>query len=502
MDALEDELRAVAPEALEPGSEAALTQAFLLEVLAGERGHRAVRPELWRVSGTFNAWPSELATLAQLQPVATPRDREAALARFAEVPGFIERERRNLEEGLAGGWTAVRANVLAALRQLDALLSAPPEASPFVRMGEGGDEAFRTRLLRLEEGELRPAIARFRSWLAERYLPSAPDEGGMAALPGGEGAYRAAIRKWATVERAPEEVHALGLERMERIRGEMAELSARSFGGRPPEELLEALRTEPEFLLGGRDELLRIARDAVDRAERALPLWFGRVPLAPVEVRPVPDFAEASAPAAYYTAPEEGSGRPGIYHLNLRDAERQPLAGVESTAFHEAHPGHHTQLSLARETPGIHPVRQLLFLSGFGEGWALYSERLSDEMGLFTSDIDRMGLLSNEALRATRLIVDTGLHALGWTRAEAIACMRANTTEDPASIEAEVNRYLAVPGQAVSYMLGCVEVEALRARAEAALGEAFDLPAFHDALLGEGALPLGVLRERMEAWAG
>jgi len=483
-----------------PGSPAEITREFLLEILRGSRGQRLCRMELWNVSGTFSSWPSQMATLAQLQPVRTALDGEAALERFAQLPRLIDQEIQNLERGLGLGFSAVAANVHAGIRQVSGLLEQPIEASPFVGMAPPGRAELRARLERLEREELRPAFERYRGYLVDSYLPRARPDGGIGNHPEGRAAYRAAVRAWATVDPDPEEIHRLGLERMDLIQAQMQEVSDRSFGGLGPSELLRVLRVDERYLLGGRDQLLRVARDAVDRAGRALPLWFGRVPAAGIEVRPVPEFAEAGAPSAYYTPPAGESGRPGIYHLNLRDAEHQPLAGVESTAFHEAHPGHHTQIALAQEREGLHPVQRYFFLSGFGEGWALYAERLSDEMGLFTSDVDRMGLLSNEALRAARLVVDTGLHALGWPRERAIAYMSENTAEDPASVEAEVSRYLAAPGQATSYMLGCVEFEELRARAEAELGGAFDVRAFHDELLARGSLPLGTLRTTMERW--
>jgi uncharacterized protein (DUF885 family) len=219
-----------------------------------------------------------------------------------------------------------------------------------------------------------------------------------------------------------------------------------------------------------------------------------------VVVEAVPAFNEASAPDGFYTNPAEDGSRPGTYYINLYRAETSPRAGLESTAFHETYPGHHLQSGLALERTELHPVSRYFFMSGFGEGWALYSERLADEMGLFTSDVDRMGMLSAQAMRAARLVVDAGMHALGWSRQRAIEYMLANTAESEDGVTSEIDRYIAVPGQATSYMLGALEIRRLRREAEARFGSNFDIKAFHDRVLEDGAVPLSMLREKLEAW--
>jgi uncharacterized protein (DUF885 family) len=216
-------------------------------------------------------------------------------------------------------------------------------------------------------------------------------------------------------------------------------------------------------------------------------------------VEPYPPFLEKTAPGGQ-AIPPSADGAPGKYMVNAYDATSQSRAGLESTAFHEAYPGHHMQLALALEKDGLHPISRYFFLSGFGEGWALYTERLADEMGLFSGDIDRLGLYSNEALRAARLVVDSGMHVLGWSRQQAIDYLLANTTETPDRATAEIDRYIAVPGQATAYMIGNLEIRKLRTEAEAALGAKFDVKAFHDALLEDGSMPLWALREKIERW--
>jgi uncharacterized protein (DUF885 family) len=488
-------------EFLPQGTPAAVTHGFLTEVLRNAIAFRTCRTELWNVSPTWTGWQSEMASLANAQPVGTPAQRDAALQRFGALPAFLEQEVANLRDGLRQGYSAPQVNVRSVIRQMDAMLESPLSESPFVAMAGDSMPEFRASLERLEVETIRPAVARYRAFLQDEYLPQAREAVGVNANPNGDECYAAAVRYHATVSMGAEEVHELGLQEMARIRGEMAEIAARSFGTGDVASVLNALRTDPRYLVGGRDAMMRIAEDAVRRSAEAAPQWFGTVPASHVVVEPVPSFQEEGAPFAYYYAPAEDGSRPGTYYINLRGAETAPRAGVEATAFHEAYPGHHLQIALAVERKGLHAVQRHIFLSGTGEGWALYTERLSEEMGLYTSDVDRMGLLSNEALRAARLVVDAGMHALGWSREQAIDYMLANTAESRGTVTAEVDRYIAVPGQATSYMIGALEIRRLRELAEDAMGDAFDIRSFHDRVLEDGAVPLSMLDAKIRAWA-
>jgi len=242
------------------------------------------------------------------------------------------------------------------------------------------------------------------------------------------------------------------------------------------------------------------AQSALDRAKAALPAWFGILPKADVIIQPYPPFQEASAPGGQYNAPSEDGTRPGIYLINTYEPEKQSKAGLEATAFHETYPGHHLQLAIARERPGAHKLVSYFYSSGFVEGWGLYSERLADEMKLYSGDVDKMGLLSNEALRAARLVVDAGMHALGWTRQQAIDYLMANTTASLAFATAEVDRYIAVPGQATAYMLGNLEIRRLREQTQRELGSRFSIRDFHDRVLEDGNVTLPMLRQKIEGW--
>lgn len=497
-DQLLAELRTVPIEVLY-GRPAATTYRFLQNLLEAARDFRVCRSELWNVSPTWTGWQAELPVVVGMQATETADQQRDTLARVSEVPRYLADEIANLREGLRLGYTAPKHNVRTVIEQMDALLKTPPADSPFVQIAKPGAPAFRRDLLRLETEHIRPAIVKYRDFLRETYLAAARDAIGISANPGGVDCYRAAVKFYATVEMNPQAIHDLGRAQMARIQEEMRAIGRRSFNEDDPLRLLALVRTDPRYRFTSRQELIRYAESAVSRAKAALPAWFGRLPSAPVVVEPYPSYLEKSAPGGQ-AVPPTSDGRPGKYLINAYNATEQSRAGLESTAFHEAYPGHHLQLALALERDGLHDLSRYFFLSGYGEGWALYTERLADEMGLFSSDVDRLGLLANEALRAARLVVDPGMHVLGWTRQQAIDYLTAHTTETPAHAAAEVDRYIAVPGQATAYMIGSLEIQSIRRDAEQALGGRFDIRAFHDVILEDGSLPLWVLREKVQRW--
>jgi uncharacterized protein (DUF885 family) len=467
------------------GMPEAHTYKFLQHLLESSIGYRVCRMELWNVSPTYTGWQGDLPVAAGMQNTARPEDQQNALARWSQVPQYLDDEVANLKEGLRLGYTAPRSNVQSVIGQMDAMLSAPISDSPFVQMAE--------RI------QIRPAITRYRDFLKTTYLPAAREAIGVSANPNGLACYGAAITYHATVSMTPQEIHDLGTTQMEKITAEMKEVGRRSFNIDDPAALLKLVTTDPKYRFKSRDELIKTAESAVARAKAALPQWFGIVPMAPVIVEPYPAFLEKTAPGGQ-AVPPTADGKPGKYLINAYKATEQSRAGLESTAFHETYPGHHLQGAIALERENLHPISRYFFLSGYGEGWGLYAERLADEMGLFSSDVDRLGLLSNEALRAARLVVDSGMHTMGWTRQQAIDYIRAHTTETQASAEAEVDRYIAVPGQATAYMIGNLEIRRLRDEAKQKLGARFDIREFHDVVLEDGTMPLWVLREKVERW--
>jgi uncharacterized protein (DUF885 family) len=497
----EDELLASLKQIDAPavaGRPEAVTYKFLQHQLEAAQGFRVCRFELWNVSPTFSGWQGELPIIAGQQPTATADEQQQALARFSQVPKYLDDEIANLREGLRLKYSAPRHNVTVVIEQMEAMLAAPVSESPFVQMArEAG--TFRSSLEALEKTQIRPAIGRYRDFLRTTYLSAARDAIGVDANPDGAGCYRASVKYFATVDMSPQQIHDVGLAQMEKIQTEMREIGRRSFNQPDPVKLLALVRSDPKYRFKSRQELIAAAEAAVARGREAMPRYITRIPKAPVIVEPYPAFLEKSAPGGQ-AVPPTADGKPGKYLINAYNASAQSRAGLESTAFHETYPGHHVQGAIALERPDLHPISRYFFLSGFGEGWALYAERLSDELGLFSSDIDRLGLLSNEALRAARLVVDSGMHALGWERQRAIDYLTANTTETKDRATAEIDRYIAVPAQATAYMIGNLEIRRLRGEAERALGARFDLREFHDLVLADGAVPLWVLGEAVQAW--
>ena len=499
-DAWLQQAQAIDPSPL-VGTPAYLTYAFLREGLESSVGARVCRNELWSVSPTYTGWQSVYSFLATLQPVGSEASRRDALQRFRSLPDYLDTEIANLREGMRLGYTAPKSNVQSVIAQMDALLRTPPTESPFFNpAARDSTPAFRQEFRQAMSTEILPAIRRYRDFLAREYLPAARTEIAVAANPKGADCYRASVRAHTSLNVPAHEIHETGLREMARIDAEMKTIGARSFGTTDVPKLLQRLKTDPKYTFRTREEMIAYAQAAVDRAHKEVPNWFGIVPKAGVEIQPYAPFQERSAPGGQYNAAPDDGSRPAVYLINTYQPEKQSRAGLESTAFHETYPGHHLQIAIAKERAAAHPITRYFGSSGFSEGWGLYSERLADEMGLFSGDVDRMGLLSNEALRAGRLVVDAGMHALGWTRQQAIDYLLAHTAESPSRAAAEVDRYIAVPGQATAYMLGNLEIRRLRELAQQKQGAQFDIKQFHDRVLEDGSVTLPVLREKIERW--
>jgi len=498
-DAMLSELRTMDVASLEGRAEA-LTYKFLQNQLESSQRARVCHMEFWNVSPTYTGWQADFALAAGGQATATDADRRDALARYSNLPKYLDDEIANLKEGLKLKYSAPKHNVEMVIAQMDAMLKAPVSDSPFVQMAKkDAPAAFRQQLEQLETQKIRPAIQRYRAFLKDTYLPAARTAVGVNANPSGDACYDAAVRLYATVAMKPGDINDLGRSQMDKIEMQMREIGARSFGTSDPAELMKKVSTDPKYKFKSRQDLIKFAESAVERARLALPKAFGRLPKAPVIVEPYPAYLEKSAPGGQ-SVPPTADGKPGKYMINAYDATNQSRAGAESTAFHETYPGHHLQGAIALEREGLHPILRYFFLSGFGEGWALYAEHLSIEMGLYSSDLDRLGQLSNAALRAARLVVDSGMHGLGMTRDAALDYLMRHVAGTADGAAAEVDRYIAVPGQATAYMIGNLEIQRLRAQAEKALGPKFDLRAFHDVVLEDGTMPLWVLRDKVERW--
>ncbi|WP_420128397.1 DUF885 domain-containing protein [Longimicrobium sp.] len=491
---------AIDPEPL-VGRPEYVTLGFLREAAQSGAQGRVCRNELWAGVNQMFGWQVSLPRLAAVQPVGTDELRAQTLTRWRGLAKVIDTETVNLREGLRLGYTAPRVNVQRVIQQMEELVAMPPAESPFAGpMQRDSTPAFRREFEAVMTNEIYPAMRRYRDFLVNEYLPASREAVGIVGNPAGQDCYRAAVRSFTTLDVPAQEIHQIGLREMDKIQAEMRTIAQRSFNTTDVPALLESFRTDPKYLFRTREEIVAYAQAAIERGRAAMPRWFGRLPKSDVVIEPYPEFEEKSAPGGAYETPSEDGTRPGKYRINTYKPEEQTKVGVESTAFHESIPGHHLQLALAQERQGAHIITRFMGNSGYSEGWGLYSERLADEMGLFSSDMDRMGLLSNEALRAARMVVDPGLHVLGWSREQAIEYMLAHTAENRQAVENEVDRYIGWPGQATAYMLGNLEIRRLREMAERELGSRFDIRAFHDRVLENGSVPLPFLRENIERW--
>jgi len=479
---------------------ATITANLLRNLLENSINLAVCRNEVWGVSPTFNSWLARFTALSGKLRFDTPEQREASIVRMAQMAEYIDTEVANLRDGVELGYVAPRRMVQAATDVLDSFLALPAGQTPFAQVAGQQDIGYQQRVTELVEQKIRPAVQRYRDYLGNEYLPVAREDLGVISSPGGEACYRASVRYWATLDLGAEEIHRIGLEQMELVLAEMSEIGQRSFNESDPIALLRLVRTDPQYLFKSREEMVAYAEAALARAKVQMPKWFIRLPEAPVIVEPYPAFQEKSAPPGQAVPAAQDGSSPGKYLINTYQPEKQPRASLEAIAFHEAYPGHHTQFTIAQERTDLHPISRYFFLSGFGEGWGLYTERLSDEMGLYSSDLDRLGMLSNLAWRAARMVVDSGIHGLGWSREQALDYMNAHTANNEATNAAEVDRYIAVPGQATSYLLGALEIRRLREWAEAELGENFDIREFHNQVLEDGAIPLTQLEPKIGQW--
>ncbi|MES2523475.1 MAG: DUF885 domain-containing protein [Gemmatimonadota bacterium] len=473
------------------GTDAAIPYAFTRDRLEASVARRICRTELWNISPTWTGWQSMLASTFGQQPVATPEERTAALQRLREMPSYLDTEIANARAGMTAGYLAPTSSVRAVIAQLDAMLAGTPASSPFYApASRTKDDAFVQGVRALVADSINPAIRRYRDFLATEYRSR--DAVGVGANPDGAACYAASLRFHTSLVLDPKAVHETGLRQMALIEAEMAQIARTSFQTTDVKALLNRLRTDRQYTFKSEEDVLAFARAAVDRAAARVPEWFGFVPDAKLVVKPFPAYQKASGGGFYASGSPDGT-RPGTYELGTYQPETITRVGMEATAFHESYPGHHLQMSVALFGKGVHPVLRYIYVASMAEGWGLYSERLADEMGLYSSDVDRLGMLSGQAFRAARLVVDPGLHVLGWTREQAIAYMLEHSVESRAYIESEIDRYLAVPGQATAYMTGSLEIQRLRQDAERRLGSRFDIKKFHDAVLADGAVTLPML---------
>jgi len=473
-----------------------LTYGYLREIVEASRAARIARSELWPVNH-MSGWQAGLAQLAAIQPVGTPEKRAQALTRWRMVPRYIDTEISNLREGLRLGFTAPKLTVRLVIGQLDALLGAPVESSPFSSPAMRDETPeFREDWQRLLANAINPAIRSYRDFLDKEYLLGARDSIGISALPKGPEIYRALFRSATTLDRPAEETFKLGQEAVQRYEAEAASIGQEIAGSSDLAVIRARMMSDPANYFNDREELLAFSRDAVERARLTMPQWFLTVPKADVIIEPIPDFLEKTASSGYESAAADGS-RPGTYRINLYQSEKQMRSTAEITACHETYPGHHFQISVAMEQPAGHLITRIPVSGGYIEGWARYSEALAEEMGLYTSAYARIG---RRLWPAHGMVVDPGIHIMGWTRQQAIDFVFATGRFSEHEAESLIDRVIAWPAQLTSYDTGALEFFALRKKAEEALGSRFDIKAFHDQLLKYGSVTLPMLREVIERW--
>lgn len=489
-----------------------LTLELLVDRLEGAIGAEICEMHLWSVSARNNP-VTRFNALPRQHEIERFTDAESLLARYRLLPRAVDDMAANLRRGVASGKVASAEAMRRTLALIEgqfaiplaewSLMAPARDVARYQGWSEEQRQGFAAEIETLVAEWIRPALERYRDVLVNDILAEARGSAqeGVGSLPDGKACYRALVRRYIGFDRSPEALHRLGVREIERINREMRDLGKELFGEDELGAIIERLRSDRSLYFETREQVLEAAREAVDAARARAPEYFGTLPETDCAVVPIPDFEAPYTTIAYYRPPHADGSKPGEYFINTFQPEVRPRFEMQVLAFHEAIPGHHTQLALAQERSGLPPFqRHHGGNTAFIEGWALYTERLADEMGLYRGDLDRMGMLSYDAWRAARLVVDTGIHAMGWTRIRAEQFMRDHTALTEINIRNEVDRYITTPGQAVAYKVGQLDILRLRERAREALGSDFDIAAFHDVVLRNGAVTLPVLEKVVDGW--
>jgi uncharacterized protein (DUF885 family) len=471
--------------------------------IEGDQFHGEYMP-VSQLSGVQQGIPQLLSTT----PVRTVKDYDDLIARMRGIPAVIDQTTALLGEGLRQGLTPPQVTLRDVPGQVQSLLVDDPMQSPMLRafqkfpdtVSAADQERLKGAAVQAFDQQVAPAFRKLHGYLVNTYLPAARESIAMGDLPNGKAWYAYLARNYTTTNLTPEQIHQIGLSEVKRIRGEMDALIATTGFKGSFEDFTRFLRTDPRFFYDKPEDLLTGYRDIAKRIDPELVKLFGRLPRLPYGVIPVPDYAEKSQTTAYYEDGSLAAGRPGEFNANTYDLKSRPKWEMEALTAHEAVPGHHLQLSLAQEQEGVPEWRKYDSYTAFVEGWGLYAESLGTEIGLYKDPYSKFGQLTYEIWRAIRLVVDTGMHTMGWTRQQAIDYFKANSAKTDHDIEVEIDRYIVSPGQALAYKIGELKIKELRAYAQKELGPRFDVRAFHDHVLGNGSLPLDVLEKNIRAW--
>ena len=507
-----DDLRETAPG---PLGDAVVTESVLRSICSVFLELDAAHADLIEPIDQMDGPQVMLALTAQLQPFDSPERIARWEARLAAYPAYIDGYIARLGEARAAGVIPPRILVSRVAEQLERSLALDPDSSPLVTRavagaGDGVDrDALRERLVSVVESDVQPADRRYLD-AVRGTLAYAREEPGLCAVPGGEAIYAARAHYWTSLSVSPGELHRRGLDELEAIEEERRAIAEDAGFGPDTREYRHALSTEAGNMPGSREELLGRMREDVDRALDAAPGWFGRLPRAKCLIEPL-DAAQEADSLGHYHSPTPDGSRPGVFYMNTSDLPKRLFTRFATVTYHETIPGHHLQLAMDAEREGVSRFRRegaQLVGGAFVEGWGLYSERLADEMGLYRTAGERFGMLDAQAWRAARLVIDTGIHAFGWDRDRAVDLFEEATGFDRDDAAIEVDRYIAIPAQALAYKSGQRQIEELRREATAAAGsgasggQAFDIRRFHDELLGHGSLPLEVLAGHLPGWLG
>ncbi len=482
---------------------------FLADLEEGTQyGDDAGGGSLWMPLNQLGGIQQGAAAILALMPHETVADYEDILARLEALPSAVEQTLALLQDGLKRGYTPPKITLRDVPKQLADLTPAEPMASallqPFTVFPAGFPEADRARLTdrakRLYASAVAPAFQKLREYLVATYIPACRDSIAASALPNGAATYAFRVRFETTTSLTPQQIHEIGLAEVKRIHAEMEKLiAATGFKGSFP-EFTEFLRTDPRFYYDKPEDLVNGYRIIAKRIDPELARLFGKLPRLPYGVTPIPEFKAPSQTTAYYQGGAPKVGRPGWYFVNTYKLNARPKWEMEALSLHESVPGHHLQISLAQELEGVPEFRKHAGYTAFVEGWGLYAESLGEEIGMYKDPYSKFGQLAYEMWRAVRLVVDTGMHTMGWTRQQAIDYFRENTGKTDQDVISEIDRYIVWPGQALAYKIGQLKIRELRKEAESKLGAKFDERKFHDAVLEDGAVPLNLLEAHMKLW--
>lgn len=479
---------------------------FQLELALEGEQHKFHQWSVDQMEGPQVSFPM----LLNFHPFKTPKDYEDMLTRFRAFPRVIDQYLDNLREGVKENRTAVRVATERVIDQLKAMLKTPIEQSPFYQpldkmpasIGGDGRETIRREWTGAIGKSIYSALQKMCDFLEKDYLRHARGENvGLWALPGGEAAYRYRIRLHTTLDISAEGLHRIGREELASIEKEMDEIARRQGHRGDLKSFMAKLHADKNQFYATREDLLNGFRDILKKADLKLPQYFGRLPKTGYEVKSIEEYREKDSPAAFYNGPPDDGSRKGIFYANTYQPETRPKYNMTALAVHEAVPGHHFQIAVATENRDLPAFRRHTGSTSLIEGWALYTERLAEEMDLYEDDLSRFGMLTYQSWRACRLIVDTGIHAMKWTRQQTIDFMTDHLAIPGNEVLNEIDRYIIWPGQALAYKMGQREIMALRLWSQRELGPHFDLRAFHDELLRPGAVPLPVLRNLIQRWA-